>query len=302
MQTIKKLTNVKLAIAPINWSNDDDPSLGGDISFERCISEMHKAGFSGTEIGHKYPKDPRVLMQALSPFKLQVSSAWFSTFFTEEGRFKETCERFMYHLSFMKAVGATVINVCECGFSIQQSDQAIFGGTKPHFTEKQWALLIQGLHEIGRLAYDYGMPLSYHFHLGTGIQNKDEIDYLMRHTSNTLLGLLIDTGHAAAVGIDINGLIDEYAARINQVHLKDIRGDVIQRMKAEQGSFMQAVKAGMFTVPGDGDIDFDPVFDRLADIDYKGWFVVEAEQDPHLANPLEYAHKARQFIHQKTGL
>ena len=293
---------VKIGVAPINWTNDDDPNLGGDVSFEQCISQMSQAGYQGTEIGNKYPKDPDVLLATLKPYNLSVSSAWMSTFFTEEGRYQETLENFMHHLSFMKAVGADVINLCECGHSIQQSEMAVFGDGKPQFTKTQWRLLINGLHELGRIAYDYDMKISYHFHLGTGVQNQEEIDYLMTHTSPNLVGLLLDTGHAYAAGVLPQYLLEKYGDRINQVHLKDVRDKVLQQVKLKALTFMDGVRQGMFTVPGDGNIEFDEIFANLSKQAYEGWFVVEAEQDPNVANPLAHAIKARAFIKQCTGL
>ena len=298
-----KFNNVKISAAPINWTNDDDPNLGGEISFEQCISEMSEAGYAGTELGNKYPKDPQELVGKLEEKNLKVSSAWFSTFFTEEGRYKETLEAFMNHLSFMKAVGADVINLCECGHCIQQSDLAVFGdGNKPKFTQKQWQLLISGLHELGRIANDYDIKISYHYHLGTGVQNKEELDYLMQHTSPYLLGLLLDTGHAYAAGIDPKYILETYGDRINQVHLKDVRDNILSEVKSKGCTFMDGVRMGMFSVPSDGNVDFDTVFTALNKLNYEGWFVVEAEQDPAVANPLEYAKKARSFITEKTGL
>lgn len=294
--------SVKLAVAPINWTNDDDPSLGGDISFHQCIREMHDAGFTGTEIGNKYPKDPQQLLKELKEYHLQVSSAWFSTFFTVPGRYQGTLKKFIQHMSFMRAVGADVINLCESGHSIQQLDEPLFSDKKPTFTAEQWSLLIQGLHQIGRIAHDFGFKVAYHYHLGTGVQAREEIDHLMERTSPKLLGLLLDTGHAYAAGVDPIDLIQQYGDRINQVHLKDIRQEIMNRSEEKQWTFMESVRQGLFTVPGDGCISFQQVFEGLESLSYRGWFVVEAEQDPKKANPLEYAKKARSCIRQLAGI
>ncbi|GAB4221749.1 MAG: myo-inosose-2 dehydratase [Francisella sp.] len=294
-----EFANVRLGIAPINWTNDDDPSLGGDVSFAQCVDEMSQAGFVGTEIGNKYPADPQELLSELKKRNLVVSSRWFSTFFTVEGKYEQTLKDFMDCLSFMKAVGGDVINLCECGFCIQQSSYPLFSDKKPKFTAKQWQLLIKGLHDLGRLAYDYDIKVSYHFHLGTGVQNEDEIEYLMDHTSPELLGLLLDTGHAYAAGVSIENLLIKYGKRINQVHLKDVRANVLQEVHNNNLTFMDGVRNGMFTVPGDGDVNFDLVFENLSKLNYQGWMIVEAEQDPAKANPLEYAKKAYNFINSK---
>ena len=288
--------NIKLGIAPINWSNDDDPNLGKDISFEQCIKEMSFAGYKGTELGNKYPRDVSILKTALDSHGLQLSSAWFSTFFTEPEQYESTLSRFMEHLSFMRSLGASFINICECGHAIQGKTIPVLSHFKPEFTQGQWGKLIQGLHAIGRIAYDFNISLVYHYHAGTGVFTECEIDYLMENTSPQLLSLLLDTGHAAFADIDPLDLISKYGERILYVHLKDIRSEVLTRVKTEQLNFMDAVRAGVFTVPGDGDLDFPSIFTALYKNNYSGWMIVEAEQDPAKAPPLEYAQKAHHFL------
>jgi inosose dehydratase len=287
---------MKLGIAPINWCNDDDPTLGADISFEQCIREMSQAGYVGTEMGNKYPRNAPLLKQSLAEQGLQMSSAWFSSYFTEPDRYEETMSRFLDHLSFMRALGASYINVCECGHSIQNTSLPILGQAKPQFNQQQWDDLIHGLHAIGRIAYDHHMQLVYHYHAGTGVFTEDEIDYLMRHTSPALVALLLDTGHAAFAGIDPLHLIQKYPERIRYVHLKDIRSEILQDVSTNQHPFMDAVRGGVFTVPGDGDLDFKQLLKALHDIQYKGWLIVEAEQDPAKAPPLVYAKKAHDHL------
>ncbi|WP_131795427.1 myo-inosose-2 dehydratase [Fluoribacter gormanii] len=289
---------IKLGIAPINWCNDDDPELGKEISFEQCISEMSAAGYVGTELGTKYPREVSVLKKALNERGLQLSSAWFSTFFTDPTQYEQTLSRFMEHLSFMRAMGASFINVCECGQAIQGTELPILSPHKPEFSEAQWGKLLQGLHAIGRIAHDFNMQLVYHYHAGTGVFYEYEIDYLMENTSPQLLSLLLDTGHAAFADIDSLDLINKYNERILYVHLKDIRAEVLNRVKNDQMNFMDAVRAGVFTVPGDGAIDFVPIIKMLQKHQYSGWMIVEAEQDPAKAPPLAYARKAFDFLQQ----
>lgn len=289
---------IKLGIAPINWCNDDDPNLGKDISFEQCIQEMSLAGYTGTELGNKYPRDPVVLKNALKHKGLQLSSAWFSTFFTDPAQYETTLSRFMEHLSFMRALGASFINICECGHAIQGTDIPVLSPQKPEFSEEQWGLLIKGLHAIGRIANDYQVKLVYHYHAGTGVFYHNEIDQLMENTSPELISLLLDTGHAAFAGINPVDLVNQYGSRISYVHLKDIRAEVLHQVDTKQMNFMDAVRAGVFTVPGDGSIDFPAFFNALKKYNYSGWMIVEAEQDPAKAAPLEYAQKARAFLTQ----
>jgi inosose dehydratase len=288
--------NIKLGIAPINWCNDDDPNLGKDISFGQCISEISLAGYVGTELGNKYPRDVTVLKKALESKGLQLSSAWFSTYFTVPDQYQNTLSRFLEHLSFMRAMGATYINVCECGHAIQGTELAVISPAKPEFSQEQWEQLTNGLHALGRIAYDFNMQLVYHYHAGTGVYSANEIDYLMERTSPELISLLLDTGHAVFAGIDPLDLISRYGDRIKYVHLKDIRSEVLRTTEQEQLNFMDAVRAGVFTVPGDGAIDFIPIIKALKSNNYNGWMIVEAEQDPAKAPPLEYAKKAFSYL------
>jgi inosose dehydratase len=292
---------VKLAIAPIAWTNDDMPELGGENTFEQCVSEMALAGYVGSEVGNKYPKDPAVLNRHLRLRGLTICNAWFSSFLTTRP-LQENAEAFIKHRDFLHAVGARVIGAAEQGHSIQgQVDTPVFA-KKPHFTEEEWKRLAEGLDHLGKLAAEKGMSLTYHHHMGTGVQTTAEIDKLLAMTDPALLGLLFDTGHLTFSGESPEALLRKHVKRIRHVHLKDVRPAVLQRVKAEGWSFLRAVREGAFTVPGDGCIAFDPLFEILQESGYSGWMVVEAEQDPAKANPLEYAIKARSFIREKTGL
>lgn len=292
---------VKLAIAPIGWTNDDMPELGGEVTFEQCISEMALAGFSGSEVGNKYPRNPEVLQKALSIRGLEIASAWFSSFLTSKP-YEETTKAFIEQRDFLHEMGAKVIVVSEQGNSIQgQMETALFDH-KPVFTEGEWKLLVEGLHLLGDLAAEKEMKVVFHHHMGTGIQTTEEIDRLMAETDPKKVSLLYDTGHLVFSGEDHLHVLNKHMSRIHHVHLKDVRIDVANKIREGKMSFLQAVKDGVFTVPGDGVVDFKPVFEVLDAAGYKGWFVVEAEQDPAVANPFEYALKARKYIRETSGL
>jgi inosose dehydratase len=291
---------VKLAIAPIGWTNDDMPELGGENTFEQCVSEMALAGFTGSEVGSKYPQDPAVLNRALSLRGLTICNAWFSSFLTTKP-LQETLDAFAKQLDFLYAVGARVIGAAEQGHSIQGQRKPVFAA-KPVFTDAEWKRLGDGLNEMGKLAVKKGMTLTYHHHMGTGVQTAEEIDRLMSVTEPGLVSLLFDTGHLTFTGIDPAAVLKKHLKRIRHVHLKDVRRAVLDRVQPEGWSFLRAVREGVYTVPGDGCIAFAPLFDILQASGYTGWMVVEAEQDPAKANPLEYALKARRYIRETTGL
>ncbi|BDR66111.1 inosose dehydratase [Clostridium tetani] len=292
---------VKIGIAPIAWTNDDMPELGAENTFEQCISEMALSGFKGTEVGNKYPRDTKVLKKALELRDMQIASAWFSAFLTTKP-YEETEKAFIKHRDFLHEMGAGVIVVSEQGHSIQGEMEIPIFKEKPIFTEEEWNNLAKGLNKLGKLAKEKNMEVVYHHHMGTGVQTTEEIDKLMKMTDPTLVYLLYDTGHLVFSGEDPIAVLRKYINRIKHVHLKDVREDIVKTVKQKEMSFLQAVKLGAFTVPGDGNIDFKPVFDILAENNYEGWLLVEAEQDPARANPLEYAIKARKYIQEKAAI
>ncbi len=291
---------VKLGIAPIAWTNDDMPDLGAENTFEQCVSEMALAGFTGCEVGNKYPRDTAVLKKALELRGMQICNAWFSSFLTTKP-YEEVEKDFIEHITFLKEIGAKVVGMSEQGHSIQGTDKPIFEA-KYVMNDEEWDTLCTGINKLGKVAKDMGIKLCFHHHMGTVVQTEEEIDRLMANTDPELFGLLFDCGHLAYCGEDYMSVLNKYADRIRHVHLKDIRPEKVEQVKREHLSFLQGVRLGTFTVPGDGVIDFKPIFDVLEKTGYEGYVLVEAEQDPAIANPLEYAIKARKYIAEKAGL
>ena len=293
--------NVKLGIAPIAWTNDDLPDLGKENTFEQCISEMALAGFEGSEIGNKYPADEAVLKKALKLRGLEICNCWFSTFLISKP-YEETEKAFLEKVDFLKALGARVIGVSEQSYSIQGMQDVPVFEKKHVMNEEEWELLCTGLNRLGKAAKERGIALTFHHHMGTVVQSGDETERMLANTDPEYVSLLFDSGHFAYCGEDPTELVKRYVSRIKHVHLKDIRREVVDRVKAEHLSFLEGVRLGTFTVPGDGCIDFDSIFKVLADHHYEGYMLVEAEQDPAEANPFEYALKARKYIKEHTGL
>lgn len=291
---------ISLGIAPIGWTNDDMPDLGKENTFEQCVSEMALAGYKGCEIGNKYPADKEVLKKALDLRGLTICNQWFSTFLISKP-FEETAKPFAEKLDFLKYLGAKVIGVSEQSYSIQGKKQPIFEG-KHVMNDHEWGLLCDGLNRLGKIAKEKQMKLTFHHHMGTVVQDENEIDRMMTHTDPDLVWLLFDSGHLSFDNIDPVRILNKYATRVGHVHLKDLRSDVVAQAKAKHLSFLDGVRDGTFTVPGDGNVDFQPIFDILGRSGYEGWVVVEAEQDPAKANPFEYAKKARDYIRRTTGI
>ena len=292
---------VRLGIAPIAWTNDDMPDLGKENTFEQCVSEMALAGFTGSEVVGKYPTDIAVLKKALDLRNISICNQWFSSFLISKP-YEETEKEFIKATDFLKEMGAKVIGVSEQSYSIQgKMEQPVWEG-KYVMNEEEWKLLADGLNKLGKIAKDKGMTLTFHHHMGTVVQTEEEIDKFMELTDPELVFLLFDSGHLSFAGINPENVLKKYVNRVKHVHLKDIRKEMVEKSRAERWSFLKGVREGVFTVPGDGNVDFAPIFSILEEAGYEGWVVVEAEQDPAKANPLEYAIKARKYIRKVCGL
>ena len=266
---------VKLGIAPIAWTNDDLPDLGGENTFEQCVSEMALAGFTGSEVGNKYPKDPGILKKALQLRGVEICNQWFSSFLISKP-FEEVEKEFRAQLSFLKAMGAKIIGASEQSYSVQGQQETPVFGQKYVMDDKEWELLCSGLDRLGKIAKEeYGISLTFHHHMGTVVQDPDEVKRMMDNTNPEYVSLLFDTGHFAYCGADPLEMVKTYADRIRHVHLKDIRPEVVQKVKDNGLSFLEGVRMGAFTIPGDGCIDFDPIFEVLEKAGYEGYMVVE---------------------------
>lgn len=293
--------NVRVGIAPIGWTNDDLPSLGADTPGEQVMSEAALAGYVGCGVGHKFPRDPATLRRALALRNLQVCGIWTSLQFTRKAMHDQTVRAFRDQMDYMKAVGATDLVCAELGHAVHQQPIDVLPN-KPVFDDAQWRAMVDGLHQVARIAKDAGMRVCYHPHVGTGVQTAPEIDRLMADTDPDLVGLLYDPGHLHYGGADPIEVGRKHGRRINHVHLKDVRQPVLERAEREGMSFLDSVIEGVFTVPGDGDLDFVTIMRVLDEAGFEGWLEVEAEQDPAKADPLDYAIKARSFLRDVAGV
>ena len=287
---------IKLGIAPINWTNDDMPELGGDISFEQCISEMALAGYKGCEVGTKYPVNDRVLLkEKLALRGITICNQWFSYEFSTK-TFEQVKNNFINQIDFLNFFGAKVIGGAEVGNSIHGQYNIPLVTREPGSNEN-WKKLTQGLNELGKISFnEYGIKLSYHHHMGTMVENMLEVDRLLNETDEKYVNLNYDCGHFYMAGDNPLNAIENYISRTTHIHFKDVRELIKQKVFNEKLSFLEGVKLGMFTVPGDGDLDMKPISKVVHQSNYKGWLVVEAEQDPYKANPFEYAKKGYEFL------
>lgn len=277
---------VRIGTNPIAWSNDDKRSLGSETSLETCLAEAREAGFSGIELGHKFPRDADLLRPVLDAQGLELISGWYSAELLTRSVDDEKAA-LEAHLSLLEKMGCNVIVWAETSGCIHGNENVPLS-QRPVIPAAQWPEFSEKLSAMAAYTRSRGLRLSYHHHMGTVIQTGAEIEKLMETTGDDV-GLLLDTGHLTFAGSDPAEFAARFADRIAHVHCKDIRTEVLDRAISTDSSFLDAVVDGVFTVPGDGDIDFVAALKHLADSPYRGWLVVEAEQDPAKANPLKYA-------------
>lgn len=275
---------VRIGANPIGWSNDDMRELGGATPLETCLAEAREAGFEGMELGHKFPREPRALAAVLGKFGLSLVSGWYSAELLRRGADDEM-RHLRPHLDLLKALGCTVLVFAETSNAIH-GDRGKPLAERPVLAASDWPQFGAHITEIADRTLNEGVRLVYHHHIGTVVESGGDIDALMAATGPSV-HLLLDTGHATFAGVDPVALARRYRARISHMHAKDVRLDVMARARRERLSFLDAVIAGVFTVPGDGCVDFPAVLRELPG--YSGWVVVEAEQDPAKAHPLTYA-------------
>ena len=293
---------VRIGINPLTWTNDDMPELGGETPLETCLAEAKEAGFEGVELGHKFPRRADHLRPILARHGLDLVSGWYSARLLERSAADEMAA-VADHLDLLADMGCRTMVFAEVSGCVH-GDRATPVSRRPRLAAERWTGFGERLTEVaGRLA-ERGVGMAYHPHMGTVVETEEEIDRLMTVTGDAV-GLLLDAGHLVYSGGDPVAVARRHGRRINHVHCKDVRPDILERARAADMSFLDSVLDGVFTVPGDGCIPFAGVFGALASHGYGGWLVVEAEQDPAKAHPLTYArmgHAAVMTAVETAGL
>lgn len=286
--------SIRLGVSPLSWVNEVLKDLGAGTTAEQCLSEAAAAGFAGVELSRIFPRQAETLSALLGRHHLGLASGWHDGFLADRS-VQEEIAAVRAHASLLKACGVSVMVYGECGRMPERALDIPMSGRRT-LDAGEWAAYGERLTRFAEALHDeFGLRLAYHHHLMMVAETLSEVRAVMAATGPAV-GLLLDTGHAFAAGYDYSTLIAEFAPRINHIHLKDVRAAVLADVRARDRSFNEAVRAGLFTVPGDGDVDYRPLARFIVEGGYSGWLVVEAEQDPEQAPPAETVARAFRFV------
>jgi inosose dehydratase len=300
-QTTNTKFSVKIGINPISWSNDDLPSLGGEIPLEVALTEGKAIGYQGFELGNKFPRQPEALRKVLAQHGLELVSGWYSGRLARQS-LEEEIRAVGPHLELLASNGAKVMVYGEVADSIQGTSAPLYKRPR-FFRPDQWRAYADKLTAFARHTLTRGVRLAYHHHMGAYVETPNDVDQLMALVGDEV-GLLFDSGHMSFAAGNENApatMLAKHVRRVCHVHCKDVRPQVIRLARNRNWSFLEAVINGAFTVPGDGAIDFKPLLALLRDNGYRGWLVVEAEQDPVVAPSYAYAEKGYRHLHGLLG-
>ena len=278
--------SIRFGVSPIAWVNDDMPELGAGTPLTQILGDARDIGFQGVELGGIFPREPAALRSVLAPFDLALVGGWYSGNLLTQSAEAEIAA-LQSHLSLLKALGSTVFVFAETSNAVHGNKNAPLSST-PRLKNEDWAQFGARMTDVADYIAGQGLKFAYHHHLGTVVERPADLAAFL-HATGANVRLTLDTGHAVLGGIDPVDVIERHAARIAHVHCKDVRSAVHETARASGKSFLDGVLAGMFTVPGDGDIDFGAIMRALKGANYSGWIIIEAEQDPAIANPRQYS-------------
>ncbi len=284
--------NTKIGVSAIAWLNDDTPELTNHVTLEQALADMEKIGFKGTENGTAFPKDAAALSSVLCRYNLELVSGWYTGKLAERS-YQDELQAIKAQLKLFKELGAAVIVYGETSRAMNLRQPLL---QKPTIAKDEFPAYARKVDDLAKYCNDFGVPLALHQHMGTCIQHMDELHRLMDLT--TELHITFDTGHCLLAGGDPLEICQMYAQRINHLHLKDVRKPMLDALDVAQDSFTDVLSKGVFTVPGDGCIDYDPIIDTLRQHGYQGWFVIEAEQDPRKADPYAFSKQGYEYTQQ----
>jgi inosose dehydratase len=244
---------VRIGISPIAWQNDDLPDLTAAFTMAQCLTDARDIGFTGIERGRRMPADLAGLRDFLGAHDMALCGGWCSgnllvnDVAAEIASIRQQVEQFA-------ALNAPCIIYAECSNTVQgRIDTPL--SLRPRLSRDGVMDYAARLSELAKWCANQGVPLAYHHHMGAIIETEAEVDWLMQGSSPDV-HLLFDAGHLAFAGGDVLATLNRWGDRVKHVHFKDVRADIVADAHAHDRSFLDAVVAGAFTVPGDGSLNF----------------------------------------------
>ena len=211
---------IKLGIAPIAWSNDDMPELGGDTPIETCLSEAKQSGYTGIELGGKFPRNDDIIKYLLDKYELKLPGGWYGSLLNLRSVDIEW-EKMQDQINLLKKINADVFVFADVSDSVQGKFNTPLS-QRPKLEDNKWKEYGNKVSEISSRLDDIGLPITFHEHMGTIIQSEQDVIRLIENT-NDKTNILLDTGHILFGEGDYIKICNNYIEKINHVHFKDIR-------------------------------------------------------------------------------
>jgi inosose dehydratase len=271
---------LKFASAPDSWGVLDYPGPSWNQSYEKMLDEMVEAGYNGTELGPYgfFPTDAAVLKPQLDKRNLKLLASFVPVPLGEPASAKAVVEQIRKVGELLSTLGAPflVLADAQCAERDRISGRVPADGSAG-WTADQWKQVAKVVGDAGRVAGDYGLDLVFHPHVATYVETPEEVEKFYDVTSATNVGLCLDTGHCVYGGGDSIVEAEKYRHLLRFVHIKDVNAKVLEESRRKKLTFDQAIEEKVFTIIGQGSIDFPGFFRVLEHNNYSGWMVVEQD-------------------------
>jgi inosose dehydratase len=294
---------IKIANAPCSWGVLEFESKTASPGFALVLDEIAETGYVGTELGDWgfMPTEPGPLRDELARRELDIVGAFVTTRLVDSRFYAETRERAVLTARLLAsvAVGIPPVIVLSDEPAADRTRTLAAGRVTPNMglPAEWWEEAAGGVEQIARAVLDEtGLRTVFHHHCATFVETPLEIEALMQHTDPALVGLCLDTGHAAYGGGSALELLARYGDRIRHVHFKDCEPKVAERARQEQWDYQTALRHGLFCELGKGSVDFAAVLQGLDQAGYGGWSGVEQDVLPGMGAPLDSARRNRQHL------
>ncbi len=268
------------AAAPDSWGVLDYPGPSWEQSYEKMMDEMVEAGYTGTELGPYgfFPTDPKVLKPELDKRKLKLLASFVPVKMTDPSAGAAVIER-------IRKVG-NLLATLKAPFLVMADDQSpernaysgrVYDKGCPTLTAEQWKHIGKIVGDAEKVAQEFGLDLVFHPHVATYVETPEECERFYDACSHTNIGLCLDTGHCVYGHGDSVTEANKYKDKLRFIHIKDCNNKVLAEARKNKWTFEEAIEHKVFTVIGQGDIDFPAFFRAVEKNGYSGWNVVEQD-------------------------